>query len=257
MGRRVARSQRIVGAAILLSVALSGCSLWGWGNNLSGQIGDGTSATRLSPSPAPPIFDNWAQLSAGELHNCGIRVGNTLWCWGENSAGQLGNGFANDQALPVVVGSATWSSFDPGGTHTCGVRTDQSLWCWGLNGSGQLGDGTTTVDSTPSPSGSGRWKIGDRLEHRRHHLGWSHLRDQGGRQASGAGATTTRRSARRRHPTVADSARCRSAARHGARCRQADAHTCGIRSDQTLWVLGLQRDRTPRRRDGRPRDLAR
>jgi len=132
-------------------VALSGCSLWGWGNNASGQIGDGTSTIGLNPSPAPAIFGNWAQLSAGEFHSCGIRFDSTLWCWGENSLGQLGSGLANDQALPVAVGPATWSSVDAGGAHSCGIRTDQSLWCWGLNVLGQLGDGTTIARSTPSP----------------------------------------------------------------------------------------------------------
>ncbi|MGH8977931.1 MAG: RCC1 domain-containing protein, partial [Acidimicrobiia bacterium] len=124
----------MLAAIVILALTTTGCTLWGWGNNLDGQVGDGTSDTRLSPSPAPPIFDDWLSLNTGEFHSCGIRFDKSLWCWGHNAYGQLGADLQNSQALPVrVVGSATWNTVDAGGSFTCAIRAAESLWCWGHN----------------------------------------------------------------------------------------------------------------------------
>ncbi|MBU1537291.1 lamin tail domain-containing protein [Myxococcota bacterium] len=96
-----------------------------------------------------PIF---MELTAGDAHTCGIRMDDTLWCWGDNTSGQLGDGTTTSHSSPVQVPGA-WSSVDAGGSHTCGINTDGTLLCWGDNANGQLGDGTTINKTTPTTIG--------------------------------------------------------------------------------------------------------
>jgi alpha-tubulin suppressor-like RCC1 family protein len=225
-------------AVIVLAFATSGCTLWGWGNNASGQIGDGTSDTRLSPSPAPPIFANWLSVSAGEVHSCGLRLDSTLWCWGENSHRQLGFNSPNDQALPVAVGSATWRAVDAGGVYSCAVKSDATLWCWGLNGSGQFGNGTTntTPNATPSQSGTATWKTvsasntgivaigGHTCGIQTNDTLWCWGVNSSGQVGDGTDE-------QRLSPAQVGTATWRTVS-------AGTAHTCAIRTDQTLWCWG-------------------
>ncbi|GIV95656.1 MAG: hypothetical protein KatS3mg057_0313 [Herpetosiphonaceae bacterium] len=121
-----------------------------WGYNYSGQLGDGTTVS--SPSPvvvggATPLTDIVA-LSAGGYHSCALLADGTARCWGNNWAGQLGDGTTTDSASPVVVGGATplmdIVALSVGGYHSCALVADGSARCWGANWSGQLGDGTST-----------------------------------------------------------------------------------------------------------------
>lgn len=80
------------------------------------------------------------QVSAGGYHTCAIMSDGTLWCWGRNDAGQLGDGTTTPRLFPVRVGSETeWTSVSAGADHTCGIRSG-SLFCWGADGYGQLGN---------------------------------------------------------------------------------------------------------------------
>jgi len=83
------------------------------------------------------------QVSAGVEHTCAVASNGTLWCWGANWSGQLGDGTNDDKNTPTQVGTGTdWESVAAGWYHTCGVKTGGTLWCWGANWFGQLGDGT-------------------------------------------------------------------------------------------------------------------
>lgn len=92
----------------------------------------------------------WATVSVGAGHICATRTGHTLWCWGRNDAGQLGNGTTTERYSPIKIGTAAWFSVSTGkprdltesAGNTCGIRTDHTLWCWGGNYAGQLGTGT-------------------------------------------------------------------------------------------------------------------
>ena len=132
-------------------------SLWCWGNNEYGQLGDGIS---LDPRQAGTDTD-WVSVTAGGDHSCGLRdngSGFSLWSWGRNNHGQLGNGGIEDKNVPTQAGTDTdWVSLAAGSDHSCGLRDDgsgPSLWCWGYNEYGQLGDGSTETKNVPTQVGT-------------------------------------------------------------------------------------------------------
>jgi alpha-tubulin suppressor-like RCC1 family protein len=130
-------------------------SLWCWGNNDSGQIGNGSSGGNLA-IPVQIMSSGVVSVALGYAHTCAIKMDGSLWCWGNNSHGQLGDGTGGDSSLPNRIMSAGVSEISLGGYHTCAIKMDSSLWCWGNNSHGQLGDGTNTDKNTPvqiMPSG--------------------------------------------------------------------------------------------------------
>jgi alpha-tubulin suppressor-like RCC1 family protein len=128
-----------------------------WGINNRFQLGDGTQVQRNVPVPLPGSH-RWTAVSAGGEHTCAIAVGEpaanipagAMYCWGRNSAGQLGNNTLADQPFArLVSGGLTWQSVAAGDNNTCGITTGSVLYCWGGNSSGQVGDGTTTLRAVP------------------------------------------------------------------------------------------------------------
>lgn len=132
-------------------------SLWAWGSNSDQQLGDG--ATNGNPRSTPfkvGTFSDWKSVSAGAAHSMGIRADGSLWTWGANSSGQLGDGTNVKKGVPTRIGSGTdWAAVISGGTHSLALKTDGSLWTWGGNGSGQLGLGDTTNRNAPVRVGTG------------------------------------------------------------------------------------------------------
>lgn len=135
-------------------------TLWCWGDNDNGQLGDGTTAGKALPVQVTSLGGKVAEVALGSDHSCARQNDGTLWCWGLNGAGQLGDGTTSGQACylsaackptPVQVKALgnTVTSVAVGGGHACARRSDGTLWCWGYNAAGQLGDGTT---ATPKPS---------------------------------------------------------------------------------------------------------
>ena len=133
-------------------------SLWCWGDNSYGQLGDGTTAPKNTPVQI--ISSGVNSVSLGDEHTCAVKTDSSLWCWGRNSSGQLGDGTngtddcdssiqgndCNKSPVPITTGV---NSVSLGGYHTCAVKTDSSIWCWGYNYYGQLGDGTYSNSNTP------------------------------------------------------------------------------------------------------------
>jgi alpha-tubulin suppressor-like RCC1 family protein len=93
------------------------------------------------PAAASPAVPRWIRIAAGGDFTCGIREGNTLWCWGSATAGDLGTGAATDQHQPHQIGhpTAAWVSVTAGQDHACALRRDGTLWCWGNNLNGETG----------------------------------------------------------------------------------------------------------------------
>ena len=118
-----------------------------WGQNTSGQLGDGT--TDNSSTPVRVDTDlTFRAISAGDTHTCALTAANDAYCWGDNVHGQVGGGAAAEINLPPTLVSATkFSSISAGMDHSCGIATNLTAWCWGQ---ALLGDGPTrTRRATP------------------------------------------------------------------------------------------------------------
>ena len=126
-------------------------TLWCWGKNDSGQLGDGTAITRDSPVLVAGLGSSVAAVSAGNDHTCALENDGTVWCWGGNGLGQLGDGTANDRATPAAVQGLGGPAAEVSANNlfTCARRTDGTLWCWGGNTDGELGNGTQNNSTTP------------------------------------------------------------------------------------------------------------
>ncbi len=123
-----------------------------WGNNASGQLGDGTLALRPQPTPVLGVA-NVSAVATGLSHTCAVTPGG-VYCWGSNSLGQLGNDSGADPTTPVTLPVAVPIVTDAvavaaGAQHTCAVRASGEVRCWGQNSTGQLGEGS--MSSLPSP----------------------------------------------------------------------------------------------------------
>ena len=134
---------------------------WCWGGNAFGQLGDGTRSNAAQPEPRPVVGGRtFRALALGRTHACGIDLDGTLWCWGRNEAGQLGDGTTEDRAEPVAVAlEAPVRQVTANDRITCAVTEDGRAWCWGANVDGRLGDGT--VDDHIEPvevSGGPIWE---------------------------------------------------------------------------------------------------
>lgn len=124
-------------------------SLWCWGLNSYGQLGDGTKSTRPDPTPILP-GTKWLQVSLGDYHTCGIQQDKRVYCWGRNIYGEVGDGTQTTRLVPTaVLGNSTWKMVGAGGYHSCGILTDDAMLCWGRNAYGELGNGTKTTALSP------------------------------------------------------------------------------------------------------------
>ena len=126
-------------------------TLWAWGYNFAGQLGDGSTTNRYSPVQ---IGGGYSAVAAGTYHTVALRVDGTLWAWGGNFAGQLGDGSTTVRFSPVQIGSG-YSGVVAASDHTLAIKSDGSLWAWGSNERGQLGDGSTTTRHIPVQVGGG------------------------------------------------------------------------------------------------------
>jgi len=133
---------------------LSGGMLYCWGKNNVGQLGTTAGNNTQSPNPTPTPINStlsFVAVAAGTDHTCGVAAGGAVYCWGDNSFGQLGNSQNVGEELvahptpTVVTGLAALASLAGGGHYTCGLTATGAAWCWGDNNVGELG--ATTADT--------------------------------------------------------------------------------------------------------------
>jgi hypothetical protein len=122
------------------SLALRGDgTVWAWGRNSYGQLGDGTTIPRSTPVQVSGLT-GVTTLAAGFNHSLALRSDGTLWAWGANS-GRLGDGTTTHRSTPVQVSGLTGvTALAAGQSHSLALRSDGTLWAWGANFHGQNGD---------------------------------------------------------------------------------------------------------------------
>lgn len=140
-----------------------------WGRNDSGQLGDGSSSIRTTPTlvldgESPGAFK--MLVTTGDYHTCGIGSDDKAYCWGANTNNQLGDTTTSSRSTPVLVvngaGPGTYKSITEGSIHTCGIGTDDKAYCWGANNQGQLGNNAYVNSGSPvlvvNGASPGTWK---------------------------------------------------------------------------------------------------
>ncbi len=149
-GYRLALTSVSAGRDHACALATDG-AVWCWGANEAGQLGRGTLSTREAAPERVPGLTTATQVSAGDSHTCARSTHGTVWCWGANNRGQLGDGTEVTRPSAVSVqGLASVVEVASGNEHTCARTSGGEVWCWGRNDSGQVGDGTTSTRPTPT-----------------------------------------------------------------------------------------------------------
>ena len=133
-------------------------TVWCWGWDWAGQIGDGTrgNTSHLRLKPIQVVYGTGkltgiAKITANNQHTCAVKTTGTVWCWGYDYWGQLGDGTRGNtihmrlKPVQVVYGTGKLTGvarIAAGGEDTCAVKSVGTMWCWGLDSTGQLGDHT-------------------------------------------------------------------------------------------------------------------
>ena len=130
-------------------VLKSDSTVWAFGRNASGQLGDATTTPRYSPVQVSGLIGVVA-IAAGANHSLALKSDGTVVSWGAGSSGQLGNGGTANSSVPVAVsGLAGVVAIAAGGSHSLALRSDGTVVSWGAGSSGQLGNGGTAISSVP------------------------------------------------------------------------------------------------------------
>ena len=218
--------------------------LWTWGANYSGQLGNNITSPRLIPVTTLAGGANWKQVAGGYKHTAAIKTDGTLWTWGRNYYGQLGDNtgdlldpFFSVKLTPVTTfaGGTNWKQVACGREHTAAIKTDGTLWTWGYNAFGGLGVGDNTGNNRTTPvttfAGGTNWKQVS--------CGYNHtaaiktdgtLWTWGGNSYGKLGDNTT---TQRITPVTTFAG--------GTNWKQVvcgDSHTGAIKTDGTLWTWG-------------------
>lgn len=139
------------GLSYSLALAKDG-TVWAWGRNSYGQLGDGTTTTSSLPvqvkgSAGTGTLSGITAIAANYMQSFALAEDGTVWAWGRNNYGQLGDGTITNSSLPVQVknsaGTGVLSGITAiiaGGHHTLALAEDGTVWAWGRNQLGQLGD---------------------------------------------------------------------------------------------------------------------
>jgi trimeric autotransporter adhesin len=139
-------------------------TLWVWGLGVTGKLGTLDTQNKLTPVTTFAGGNDWRQVVCGGQYTAAIKTDGTLWCWGNNSSGQLGNNLILTVTTPVTTfaGGNNWRQIACSSTSTTSaIKTDGTLWVWGLNYRGNLGNNSTSSVLTPVTTfaGGNNWKM--------------------------------------------------------------------------------------------------
>lgn len=128
------------------SLAVSNGVVMAWGRNTYRQLGDGTNTTRTTPVQVQGGLSSVVAVSAGDIHSLALKSDGTVWAWGYNSSGQLGDGSTTYRSTPVQVqgGLSNVVAIYAGANHSLALKADGTLWAWGSRNNGQIGDGNNS-----------------------------------------------------------------------------------------------------------------
>jgi alpha-tubulin suppressor-like RCC1 family protein len=151
-----------VGTSIVCGLTDGTEKIYCWGNGYYGTLGNGTNTTSQRTPTSVSGTTKWKDVAAEQDHACGIDENNKMYCWGDNSSYQLGNGTTTATNTPTAVSGATkWISVTTGYGFTCGIKeTSRDAYCWGSNTSG-LGTGGTSATTPTLVTGGLAWKALD------------------------------------------------------------------------------------------------
>ena len=139
------------------SVALrSDGTVWAWGYNVSGELGDGSNVTRRNTPGQVPRLAGVVAIASGDHHNVALRSDGTVWAWGANESGELGDGSTTNRTQPVQVRGpgvflSNIVSVACGAFHSIALRSDGTVWAWGANNVGQLGNPSAAYTNQSTP----------------------------------------------------------------------------------------------------------
>jgi len=144
----------VIAAGANHSLAIKGKNVWAWGRNANGQLGNGVTTNSSDPVKVKlsdnSDFSDIKSIAAGENHSLALKNDGTVWAWGDNLKGQLGDDSKTQRGNPVQVQNLDHVIFiAAGANHSLAIREDGSLWAWGDNSSGQLGNKAANPSLTP------------------------------------------------------------------------------------------------------------
>jgi alpha-tubulin suppressor-like RCC1 family protein len=208
-------------------------TLWTWGGDGEGQLGRGEATTTAGAPARIGDGHDWSAVAAGWRFSLGLKKDGSLWAWGANGNGQLGQGDGQARLSPARVGrDSDWAAVAAGWNHATALKTDGTLWAWGFNGNGQLGVGDTRARLVPTAV------IGDTTEWRTVSCGRSFtLAVSSGGELLGWGYNGNGQLG------LGDTAQRLVPTRAGTRTDWAAVaggwyHGLGLRTDGTLWSFG-------------------
>ena len=142
-----------------LSCAIESGEAYCWGDNYYGDLGDGSTTNSNVPVAVDTsgvlAGETITQIAAGGASACALGNSGAVYCWGDDIAGELGDGSTTSSSVPVAVDTSgvlagkTLTQISAGSLHTCALDSAGAAYCWGDNYSGDLGDGSTTSSSVP------------------------------------------------------------------------------------------------------------